>query len=255
MFSGSAPRRFPWMRRLALASILFALACVIAYVSLQEGWLRFNYPSMQRYPIRGIDVSHHQGEVDWTAVRDDGVLFVYLKATEGGDFVDSQFARNWTQARGAGLAVGAYHFFTFCRDSASQARNYLATVPRAADALPPAVDLEFGGNCGRIPSAQELRKELLAFLEPVRAAYGRQPVLYVTREFFDVYMRDDGGLTVDQQLWARDVFRSPRWLGRQAWTFWQFGNRGRVAGISGPVDLNVFHGDQQAWNRFRAPPS
>jgi len=239
------------MRRLALATLLFALACVAAYVSLQEGWLRFNYPSLQRYPIRGIDVSHHQGEVDWTAVRGDGVLFVYLKATEGGDFVDPRFARNWTQARGAGLAVGAYHFFTFCRDGASQARNFLATVPRTVDALPPAVDLEFGGNCGRTPAGGELRKELLAFLEPVQAAYGRPPVFYVTREFFNAYMWDDSGSTLDQHLWARDIFRSPRWLGPQAWTFWQYANRGRIAGIGEPVDLNVFHGDHQAWRRFR----
>ena len=103
----------------------------------------FNYsPDRTIHPLRGIDVSHHQGVVDWGKVAKSDVAFVILKATEGGDYVDDTFARNLAGAKAAGLVVGAYHFFTFCRPGAEQAK----VVPRDRPMLPPAVDIEFVGE-------------------------------------------------------------------------------------------------------------
>lgn len=239
------------MKRFSLAVLLLLGASIAVYQAFERGWLRLNYPSREQYPFAGVDVSHHRGDIDWAAARSDGVAFAYIKATEGGDFVDPRFHENWEKARAAGLVVGAYHFFTFCRDGASQARHFLATVPRAVDSLPPAVDLEFTGNCSRAPVWSDLSRELHAFLELVRAAYGREPVLYMTREFFDAYLRDAPDQFRSSPLWVRDVFRSPRWLAGRSWTVWQYANRGRVRGIAGPVDLNVFQGDPAAWTAFR----
>ena len=177
------------MKRFSLTFVLLVGAGIGLYEAFQHGWVRFNYPSPSRYPFAGVDVSHHRGDIDWAAARADGIAFAYIKATEGGDLVDSRFKMNWDRARAAGLAVGAYHFFTFCRDGASQASNFLDTVPRAVDALPPAVDLEFGGNCSKVPGEEELFRQLRAFLDPVRAATGREPVLYITREFFDAHLK------------------------------------------------------------------
>ena len=73
--------------------------------------------------------------------------FVYLKATEGGDYKDSKFQENWLKAREHGFHVGAYHFYRLCRDGKTQADNFIATVPNKADALPPVIDLEYDGNC------------------------------------------------------------------------------------------------------------
>ena len=73
----------------------------------------------------------HQGPIDWQRVAGDGIGFVYMKATEGGDWVDATFAPNWAGARAAGLKVGAYHFFTLCRAGADQAANFLR-VPLTA---------------------------------------------------------------------------------------------------------------------------
>jgi lysozyme len=244
------------MKRISILILLAVAAVIAAYQAFQHGWVRFNYPSSDRYPFGGVDVSHHQGDIDWTAVRAEGVTFAYVKATEGGDFVDPRFQASWAQARAAGLAVGAYHFFTFCRDGVSQARNFLAAVPRAADALPPAVDLEFGGNCDRSPDWRRLSGELAAFLAIVRAAHGREPVLYMTHELYDAYRRNIPDSTSDpfhaSPLWVRDVFRSPHWLGGRPWTVWQYASNGRVKGIRGPVDLNVFQGDAAAWAELRA---
>src|SRR3954452_7331026 len=205
------------MKRSSLLILLAVGALIAAYQAYEHGWIRFNYPPAERYPIGGVDVSHHQGDVDWAAIRAEEMAFAYIKATEGGDFVDPQFQASWGKARAAGLAVGAYHFFTFCRDGASQASNFLDTVPRAVDALPPAVDLEFGGNCSKVPGSDEIFKELRAFLDPVRAATGREPVLYITREFFDAYLKNAPAELPSSPLWVRDIYRHPRWLGNRSW--------------------------------------
>ena len=160
------------LRRLLVGG---AMAVVALAAAAGAGWLYYlNFsPDRSRFPVRGIDVSHHQGAIDWTEVAEANVAFAVIKASEGGDYVDEEFAGNFAAARAAGLAVGAYHFFTFCRPGAEQATNFLAQVPLTVPQLPPAVDIEFGGNCSRRPTAEELRTELDAFLGPVEAAFGR----------------------------------------------------------------------------------
>ena len=112
-------------------------------------------------------MSHHQGVVDWGKVAKSDVAFAILKATEGGDYVDETFARNLAGAEEARLVVGAYHFFTFCRPGAEQAANFLRVVPRDRPMLPPAVDIEFVGNCEARPAVADLQRELTAFLTEV----------------------------------------------------------------------------------------
>lgn len=237
-------RRPSWPARLAATAVVLALvAAVLAFSGWR--WFREYRPDPARYPLRGIDVSHHQGRIDWPRVAADDVAFAYLKATEGGDYRDDAFARNWDAARAAGLAVGAYHFFTFCRPGAEQADNVLATVPAAADALPLVVDLEFGGNCGRVPAPADLRGELDAFLARVEPARGHRVVFYVTAEFLDAY----GAALPPRALWRRSLLREPEPLAR--WVLWQYHNRGRVDGIDGPVDLDVFFAGPEAFAAWR----
>jgi lysozyme len=231
-------------RRIAMGT--FAIAATVLAVGIAaRAWFLHWQPDRERYPLRGIDVSHHQGAIDWSAVARDDVAFAYLKASEGGDHRDRRYGENATGARAAGVAAGAYHFFTFCRGGAEQAANFLAAAPASADALPPALDLEFGGNCGRRPDAAAMRAELDAFLAPVEAAYAKPALLYVTPEFFDAY-RD---ALPPRPLWRRSILHAPD--SRAAWTLWQYHNRARVAGIDGPVDLNVFDGDAAAFARWR----
>ena len=227
--------------RLLLLAVLAAAVALAAW-----WWFREYQPDRDRYPVRGIDVSHHQGAIDWSKVASDDVAFAYLKATEGGDFRDRAFARNWREARDAGIAVGAYHFFTFCRPGTDQAANFLAVVPVEADALPPAVDLEFGGNCGRTLDGATMRRELDAFLAPVERAYRKPAILYVTPEFLDAYSKQ----LPARALWRRSILRTPD--AAASWQVWQYHNRGRVDGIAGPVDLNVFVDDADAFVRWRA---
>ena len=127
----------------------------------------------------GIDVSAHQDVVNWGKVAKDDIDFAYIKATEGGDFVDQRFKANWQGAADAGLDRGAYHFFTFCAPAATQARNFLAVAAPDPAALPPAVDLELAGNCKSRPHRTDVDRELNAFLSIVEEAWGRKTLLYV----------------------------------------------------------------------------
>ncbi|NWG52754.1 MAG: glycoside hydrolase family 25 protein [Hydrogenophilaceae bacterium] len=230
------------MRRgvLALAAIA-AAALLAATVAIVGGWWA---PWAQRY-VQGVDVSWHQGAIDWRALAGDDVAFAYIKATEGADHVDPRFARNWADAARAGVLRGAYHFFTLCRPGAQQAENFIRTVPRAAGTMPPALDLEHKGPCREGPTMRDVVGEMGAFLERVEAHYGVRPILYTTREFHDAHLAGVRG----ERFWLRSLFRAPDFRERD-WVIWQHHNRGRKRGVSGPIDLNAFRGDAAALVRF-----
>jgi lysozyme len=221
-----------------------ALALVIglalaAFRLYRAGLIQLNHPDSARFPVRGIDVSHHQGAVDWTKVAASGVAFAYLKASEGTDWRDRRFAKNWAEVGRAGLARGAYHFFTFCARGAEQAANFLAAAPPTAGALPPVVDVEFVGNCKAWSSLEDVRAELAVFLSQVEKAWGARPILYLTSEAQERIVR---GHFDDQPLWIRSIFGAPS---DGPWRFWQYSETGTVPGVSGLVDLDLFRGSAE----------
>ena len=172
-------------------------------------------------------------------VKSDKTDFAYIKATEGGDWVDRKFQTNWKEARAANIIVGAYHFFTFCRPGLDQAKNFINTVPVDATALPPAVDLEYGGNCKTTKTNNEIVNELKAFLRLVEKHYRTKAILYVTPEFYQSF--SGYKFLKEYRLWVRSIARPPSY-GEENWEIWQFHNRGKKQGIQGPVDLNVAKG-------------
>jgi len=234
-----------------LGSLL--LTGLLAAILLWRGDLWFNMPPFERYPVQGLDISGHQGEINWPEVAQGPWSFVYIKATEGGDFVDPTFARNWEQSRQTGLLRGAYHFYTFCRPGAEQAQNFVKTVPIEPNTLPPVVDLEFGGNCSKRPYSAELIPEVQIFLNAIEKHTGQHPILYVTDTFAKTHLNQ--GQLANYSLWVRDIVREPALFNGRAWQFWQFSNRGKVPGIQGRVDLNVFKGSPAELRRLFLPLS
>lgn len=207
-----------------------ALAAGYAFINAKH-W----HPSEESHPLQGIDVSHHQGQIDWSVLPGQGVDFAWIKATEGGDWTDPRFAENWEGAGLAGIRRGAYHFFTLCRSGADQAANFVATVPADADALPPAVDLEFLGNCSDRPAIEDVAGELADFLALVEEHAGQPAILYLTEEFDEAYQVS---AQVDRPLWLRSMVLEPD-FGARDWTVWQVSNFRMVQGIDGRVDWNV----------------
>src|SRR5690348_641437 len=176
--------------------IVAAMAALLAFAVLGVFGIEVLYPHY-RPPLYagerlGIDVSAHQGQVDWAAVAGDGVSSAYLKATEGATFQDPAFATNWRGARAAGLEVGAYHFFTLCRSGQEQARNLLDTLSSVGGvddqgSLPVVVDLELGGNCSARPPRAQVQAEIQAFTDAVEAETGRPVTYYLLGPFEDRY--------------------------------------------------------------------
>lgn len=199
-------------------------------------WLPNYRPGLRPGEQYGIDVSHHQGRIDWTRVAGDDISFAYIKATEGSDFIDPRFRQNWRAAQEAGLARGAYHFFTLCSPGDIQAQNFLETVPHHPEALPPAVDLELAGNCAVRPHRGQLMQELRSFLRLVESANGKRAVLYVGDDFNAAYRVTD---SVRRPLWQLRFLRRPDIGG---WVIWQVMGFARVDGVRGSVDLDVMRG-------------
>jgi lysozyme len=197
--------------------------------------------------VRGIDVSHHQGAIDWRKVKAAGQSFALIKATEGADFRDTRFLDNWHGARAQGLVTGAYHFFTFCAPGAAQAENFLAVAPREEGTLPLAVDVEFAGNCVAWESLASIQRELRIFVAHLESNEGRQPLLYTTLDSLGELIPAD---LHGYPYWIRSLWGEPGMPVQ--WLFWQHSSTGEVPGVQGRVDLNVFRDSPAAWRELVA---
>ena len=184
--------------------------------------------------VRGVDASHHQGEIDWQRVRRDRIGFAYLKASEGSGFVDPRFVANARAARAAGLRVGGYHYFSTCSPGAPQAEHFVRVLGSApAGSMPPAIDLELLGNCADPPPRLRLLDEVRAFLRIVERATDERVVVYAYPDFEDRY---NFAPELDRRQWVRRIGNvAPD----REWFIWQRDDRARIAGFSSPADLNV----------------
>lgn len=205
-----------------------------------------------RLPIQGIDVSSHQGAIDWGAVKAAGIDFAYMKTTEGGDFTDPRFAENWAGAARAGVPRGAYHFMYWCRPVHQQALFFVLNVPQDPTALPPALDLEWNidsRTCRRKVPAEEARRMAKVLLAAMEAHTGKRPIIYTDINFYRDVLSN--GEFSDYEFWLRSVASEPRQhYGGRPYMFWQFTATGKVPGISGPVDRNAFSGTALEWGRW-----
>jgi lysozyme len=226
---------------LPITATAIAASTLLTTALFYFGIVRANYVNRDRFPVQGIDVSNHQGNIDWLEVKKQGVDFAYIKATEGGDFRDKQFLINWQGAEKAGITKGAYHFFTFCKNGSEQANNFIQTVPKTQGMLPPVIDVEFGGNCRLRSTRSGVLTELKQLMDGLEKNYRQRPIIYATQSAYDTFI---SGNFPKHQIWIRDIWREPTLKDRRNWTFWQYANRGSLKGINGFVDLNVFEGDR-----------
>lgn len=191
------------------------------------------------YEVHGIDVSHHQGKINWGLLKKTNdtrfpIRFVFMKASEGGDFSDKAFAVNFEESRRNGFIRGAYHFYNPKTDPVKQADFFISTVQLTAGDLPPVLDIEVKGD-----NERKLRRDLKVWLDKVENHYGVKPILYTSYKFKTRYLNDS-------------VFNSyPYWIAhyyvdsvqyKGQWTFWQHTDVGTLPGIKEQADLNVFNG-------------
>lgn len=252
-----------WSVRAIIRFVVIILLGGTFFVLQHNGLVWFNMPSQKAYPIKGVDVSAHQGQIDWQILASQNLSFVFMKATEGSSWVDKKFAYNFENAHKYGLYVGAYHFFSFESGGETQAQNFIRNVPQTKDGqrfLPPVVDIEFyGSNASHPPSVDSVRAELHILLQSLQEHYGLKPIIYTTSSFYDVYLR---GQYEDYPLWIRSIFFSPdsvfakvfnMYFDKSSWAFWQYNPHGVLDGYHGGekyIDLNVFNGSSQDFERW-----
>ena len=198
-----------------------------------------------RYPIAGIDVSKHNGVIDFAQVAADDYQFAFIKASEGKTYKDDAFDRNYRGAREAGLKVGAYHFFRKNRTGQEQADNLLAVIRGKKLDLPVVIDLEDDWGNGATVDRQTTLQRVMEMVKCLKDnGYG--VMIYTNLDGYGKYYKNILG---DCDLWLCS-FNSPDLMQHTGQRMQQYSHEGRVAGVDGDVDLNVFVGDKSEWQRY-----
>ncbi len=192
---------------------------------------------MDNYAIHGLDISHHQGDIDWEKVGNLDYDFVFVKATEGITHQDVNFTENWNALSQTTLKKGAYHYFRPNVSPIKQVENFLNLVPLKSGDLPPVLDVET--DDGR--TQEEVIETALEWLEEMEKRTCVKPILYTYQKFYNQYFKEK---FAEYPIWiARYSTEKPELINQAEWDFWQYGNRGQIEGIDGFVDFNVFAGD------------
>ncbi|WP_253932177.1 glycoside hydrolase family 25 protein [Lewinella sp. W8] len=188
------------------------------------------------FEVRGVDVSHYQGVIDWEALAKDNHHFSFIKATEGRELRDKAFAANWSSAGQWGFCRGAYHFFRPEVPASIQARHFFDVVELEVGDLPPVLDVEERGRL----SPADLVTSVKQWLKMAELHYGVKPILYTGQNFYNRYL---AGQFDEYPLWiARYDAEEPVTVCGRDYQFWQYTDEGQLPGVVGDVDRNVFYG-------------
>ena len=198
-----------------------------------------NYPA--GYEIHGIDISHYQGDIDWDRLRggmiEGGPLrFIMIKSTEGSSRMDSKFRDNFRQAREYGYIRGAYHFWSNKSSARDQAYFFLNNVHLEEGDLPPVLDIE---HMPKDRSVEDFQRDVLTWLHIVEDRYHVKPIIYTYYKFKERYLNapvfDDYPYWIAHYYVDKVEYKGP-------WKFWQHTDVGRLPGIKGYVDFNIYNG-------------
>ena len=215
---------------------------VLLFFAVKTKRLQVNRWIVSDIDVVGVDISEYQADVDMEALREQGIEFIYMKATEGSGHVDSRFAQNWESAEESGIPAGAYHFFSFDSPGGKQAENYISTVGELEGKLIPAVDVEYyGDKKSNPPDTGDVVRELSAFIDVLEKKYHVRPVIYCSRDIYEKYIEPYFG---GYPRWIRSVYYPAAFEAGNKWTIWQYCDTGELEGYEGGeryIDLNVLN--------------
>ena len=221
--------------------------------------------------IYGIDISRYQhGKgrkrygINWKKLRithlgdisrkkvdgkvDYPVSFVYIKSTEGASVRNPYFKADYLQARKHGIPVGAYHFFSPHSGAALQARYFIRNSQFRHGDLPPVLDVEpTAAQISQMGGTEAMFGRIRTWLGIVSKRTGVRPILYVSQQFVNKYLPSAPDLTRDYPVW---IARYGEYRPEVRLAIWQLCPDGRVNGIHGEVDINVFNGYHDRFNKF-----
>lgn len=224
-------------RRILIVEIfIIALLIIGVFIILASQQSRINHVVINDGKnLKGIDISNHQGEINWHALPHDKINYVFIKATEGATYNDPFFKSNWENASKHNFLKGAYHFFAVDTNGTEQAKAFIAQVPKEKNVLPPVIDLELIGE-----NREKIIKEIRIFIKKIEAHYGVKPIFYINKNTFHAYVK---GVFSEYIIWYSDYATEPN-LDESIWTFWQYTESGSIEGIKSYVDFNIFKGNK-----------
>ena len=197
------------------------------------------YP--EGYEIHGIDISHYQGEIDWEQLKNamiEGcpVRFVIIKSTEGASRLDDHFRENFNQVRDYGFIRGVYHFWSNKSSAREQAYYFLDKVHLTEGDLPPVLDIE---HKPADKSVDDFQRDVLTWLHIVEDKYHTKPIIYTYYKFKEKYL--SAPVFDDYPYWIAHYYVDKvQYQGK--WKFWQHTDAGKLPGIKGYVDFNIYNG-------------
>ena len=197
------------------------------------------YP--EGYEIHGIDISHYQGKIDWeqltnAMIKGCPVRFVIIKSTEGSSRLDENFRENFNQARDFGFIRGVYHFWSNKSTAREQAYYFLEQVHLTDGDLPPVLDIE---HKPADKSVEDFQRDVLTWLHIVEDKYHVKPIIYTYYKFKEQYL--SAPVFEDYPYWIAHYYVDKvQYKGK--WKFWQHTDVGKLPGIKGYVDFNIYNG-------------
>ena len=205
------------------------------------------------YEIHGIDISHHQGNIDWTKLSNamidrTYVRFIMVKATEGSDYIDEMFEENFRKAKEHNFIRGAYHYWSKNSTARQQAFFYIDHVDLEIGDLPPVLDVEVKPEN---MSTENFQLEILGWLHIVEDRYHTKPIIYTYYKFKEAYLNDERFDAYP--LWIAHYYvNSVEYEGK--WKFWQHTDVGKIPGIEGYVDLDIYNGSHYDLEKLTIQP-
>jgi lysozyme len=196
--------------------------------------------------IKGIDISHHNGIINWERIDTTEVKFVIIKSTEGDSskHTDSLFKTNWNKCLEKKLIVGAYHIFGIKSSGMKQFNNYISVVPKLNNSMPPLIDVNI---LSRAKDISKLIKELKILENELHIYYGKKPIIYC-QEYY--YHRDIANNFKNNKVWLKNYGKKLPSVLETKRGIWQYSETGQCYGITGNVDMDYFNGNISSFNEF-----
>lgn len=193
----------------------------------------------ERLKYDGIDVSHHQGEINWKEVaKDKKIKFVYIKATQGSTITDKRYRENIKGARRQGLRCGSYHYFSSHTSVKAQFKHFTSVVKKSKQDLIPMVDVEHEGMTWW--NKRQVQDSLKLFCRLLKKHYGKSPLIYSHFKFYNTHLSPHFNRYF--LFLGKYSAPAPYIYGAGKHNIWQYSERGRIRGIKGFVDLDRFMG-------------
>jgi lysozyme len=228
-------------KRMRASTTMFLCLAAITLIAFTNSCTKKSNDKQQEYSrkeiIYGIDVSHHNGKIDWKKVHDEytNLQFVYIKCTEGTTYKDQTCITNAKEAKKQGFLIGGYHYFKMTSSAHCQFQNFKSMLDLMKTDLIPMVDVEtFDGK-----EKQEGQDSLQVLLNLLEQEYGVTPMIYGTNHSYNKYCAPR--FNKYPLYIGRHGDKPPVITGSGHYTIWQYTDKGIMRGIKKKVDLCQFH--------------